>query len=126
MVRRCIFFLPALCLTGCFNGLVLTPTNTSGPVEETVITDADRLCRDKIAIIDVEGMILNARERPVRRRRQPGVPVPRTARRRRRRSHVKAVVLRINSPGGAVTASDIMYQDLLNSARRPASRWWPA
>src|SRR5438132_8391475 len=28
--------------------------------------------------------------------------------------HVKAVVLRINSPGGAVTASDIMYQDLLN------------
>src|SRR5438132_4467585 len=28
--------------------------------------------------------------------------------------HVKAVVLRINSPGGAVTASDIMYQDLLH------------
>src|SRR5207244_2941320 len=26
---------------------------------------------------------------------------------------VKAVVVRINSPGGAVTASDIMYQDLL-------------
>ncbi len=26
---------------------------------------------------------------------------------------VKAVVLRINSPGGAVTASDIMYQDVL-------------
>lgn len=28
------------------------------------------------------------------------------------RPHVKAVVIRINSPGGAVTASDIMYQDL--------------
>jgi protease-4 len=27
---------------------------------------------------------------------------------------VKAVVLRINSPGGAVTASDIMYQELLH------------
>jgi protease-4 len=27
---------------------------------------------------------------------------------------VKAVVLRINSPGGAVTASDIMYQDLVH------------
>src|SRR5262249_17873578 len=28
--------------------------------------------------------------------------------------HVKAVVLRINSPGGGVTASDIMYQDLVS------------
>src|SRR5205823_7348630 len=28
--------------------------------------------------------------------------------------HVKAVVLRINSPGGAVTGSDIMYQEVLN------------
>jgi protease-4 len=28
--------------------------------------------------------------------------------------HVKAVVLRLNSPGGAVTASDIMYEDLVH------------
>src|SRR5262249_15137565 len=31
--------------------------------------------------------------------------------------HVKAVVLRLNSPGGAVTASDIMYQDLCRFRR---------
>jgi protease-4 len=34
--------------------------------------------------------------------------------------HVKAVVLRINSPGGAVTASDIMYQDLVNFRKETA------
>src|SRR5205085_488714 len=71
-------------------------------------------CRDKVALIDVEGMILNARgsslfgggDNPVSLFRER---LDEAAHDRR----VKAVVLRINSPGGAVTASDIMYQDLL-------------
>jgi protease-4 len=104
----------ALCSAGCFNGLLLTPTNVDGPVGETVITGAPRwLCRDKIAIIDVEGMILNVRgsslfgsgDNPVAlfRERLDAAADDK---------HVKAVVIRINSPGGAVTASDIMYQEL--------------
>ena len=113
MVRRMVLLL-TLCSTGCFNGLLLTPTNVDGPVEETVITGAPRrLCRDKIAIIDVEGMILNMRgsslfgsgDNPValfRERLDAAADDKR----------VKAVVIRINTPGGAVTASDIMYQDL--------------
>ena len=106
----------ALSLTGCFNSLLLTPTNTSGPLGETVIADPDHwLCRNKVAIIDVEGMIMNARvsgllgsgENPVSlfRERLDAAADDK---------HVKAVVLRINSPGGAVTASDIMYQEVLN------------
>jgi protease IV len=103
-------------LTGCFNGLLLMPTHVSEPVEETVVTDASRwLCRDKVALIDVSGMIMNARssglfgdgDNPVslfRERLDAAAADP----------HIKAVVLRINSPGGAVTASDIMYRDLVN------------
>jgi protease-4 len=114
-MARWLAALTALTLTGCFNGLLLKPTHCDGPVEETVIEDAHgRLCYDKVAILDVEGLILNARksgllgdgENPVAlfRERLDAAACDR---------HVKAVVLRINSPGGAVTASDIMYQDLV-------------
>jgi protease-4 len=111
--------LAAVAFCGCFNGVMLTPCNSSGPVEETLISDSHGCwCRDKVAIIDVEGIILNAKtggllgegDNPMslfRERLDAAADDP----------HVKAVVLRINSPGGAVTASDIMYQDLLRFRR---------
>lgn len=113
---RWLALLATLPMTGCFNGLLLTPTNVSCPVEETTVVCARRwLCKDKIVLIDVEGMLMNARssgmfssgDNPVSlfRERLDAAAEDR---------HVKAVVLRINSPGGAVTASDIMYRDLLN------------
>jgi protease-4 len=112
---RWLALLSTLPMTGCFNGILLTPTHVSCPVEATTVTCAKRwLCKDKIAIINVDGMILNMRssgllgsgENPVslfRERLDAAAKDP----------HVKAVVLRINSPGGAVTASDIMYHDVL-------------
>ena len=116
-MARWAMLLATLGVTGCFNGVLLTPTTTGGPVEETVVREScRRFCRDKVAVIDVEGMILNARtsgvlfgggDNPValfRERLDAAADDPR----------VKAVVVRINSPGGAVTASDIMYRDLCN------------
>jgi protease-4 len=112
---RWLLSLLALSLAGCFNGLVLTPTHVGGPVQETLVADADHwCCRHKVALIDVEGMLLNARtssllgsgENPTSLFRERLDAAAQD-------KHVKAVVLRINSPGGAVTASDIMYQDLL-------------
>jgi protease-4 len=109
----------ALLLPGCFNGFVITPSRVCGPLKETVVADSRScLCCNRIALIDVEGMILNAKTTPLfcsgenpvslfRERLDEAADDPR----------VKAVVLRINSPGGAVTASDIMYQDLLNFRR---------
>ncbi len=119
MPRRALF-VAALAVTGCFNSVLLTPTNSSGPLEETVMVEPRHcLCRNKVAVIDVEGIILNARtsgllgsgENPVSlfRERLDAAADDR---------HVKAVVLRINSPGGAVTASDIMYQDVLRFRRQ--------
>jgi protease-4 len=118
MVRwtACAF---VLTLTGCFNGLVLRPAVVDGPVAETVIHEPNGwLCRDKVALIDVEGMILNARTSSL----FGGGDNPTSLFRERLDAaaddkRVKAVVLRINSPGGAVTASDIMYQDLCRFRR---------
>jgi protease IV len=120
LIMRWLALVSCLPMTGCFNGLLLKPTNVSDPVEETVITPSDGcLCRDKIVIIDVSGIIINARssgllgdgDNPMslfRERLDAAADDP----------HVKAVVLRINSPGGAVTASDIMYRDLVNFRQR--------
>jgi protease-4 len=118
-MARWMTFPLALLLAGCFNGILLKPTHVGGPLEETVVADADHLlCRDKIAIIEVDGMLMNVRssglfgdgENPVSAFREKLDEA-------RYDKHVKAVVLRINSPGGAVTASDIMYQDLLHFRR---------
>jgi protease-4 len=114
-MTRGILFAAAFGLTGCFNGFTVIPTHVETPVAETVVREScGRLCRDKVALIDVEGMILNARssgllgdgDNPVSLFRERLDAAACDAR-------VKAVVLRINSPGGAVTASDIMYQEVL-------------
>jgi protease IV len=113
---RWIAFAAALMTTGCFNSLLLRPTTVHEPVAETTVTDPCHwYCRNKIAIIDVDGLIMNARssgllsdgDNPVSLFREKLDAAAND-------KHVKAVVLRINSPGGAVTASDIMYQDLVN------------
>ena len=118
-MRRGIVFAIAFALTGCFNGFVISPTHVGGPLEETVIVDAKHwTCRNRVAIIDVEGMILNARssglfgsgENPMALFRERFDAAADD-------QHVKAVVLRINSPGGAVTASDIMYQEVVKFRR---------
>ncbi|MBY0526372.1 MAG: signal peptide peptidase SppA [Gemmataceae bacterium] len=112
---RWIIFLTAFSLTGCFNGLLLRPCHCDGPIEETIVCEAKGcFCHKKVAIIDVDGMLMNGRS--------PGLlssgenPVSVFREKLEAAAHddrVKAVVLRINSPGGAVTASDIMYNDLL-------------
>ena len=116
---RWIAFAAALMTTGCFNSLLLRPTTVHEPVEETTVSEPCHwYCRDKVAIIDVDGLIMNARssgllsdgDNPVSLFREKLDAATND-------KHVKAVVLRINSPGGAVTASDVMYQEVLSFRR---------
>jgi protease IV len=119
-MRRCLLLTAVLGLAGCYNGILLRPVSVGCPVEETLIRPADCcLCRSRIALIDVEGLIVNARagglldegENPVsvfRERLDAAAADPR----------VKAVVLRLNSPGGGVTASEMMHHDLMEFRRK--------
>lgn len=118
-MARPIVVAAALCLTGCFNGLLLKPTHVDGPLAESVMADSESCwCKNKVAVIDVDGLLMNVRsssflgsgENPVALFREK---LDAAACDRR----VKAVVLRVNSPGGAVTASDIMYRDLVTFRR---------
>jgi protease-4 len=119
MTRTVCMFLLALTplLGGCgFPSFLLTPVSNTNKLEEHVVQPGKS--GDKIAIIEVEGMLANmksggflqATENPVSRFTQQ-------MRAASRDNSVKAVVLRVNSPGGTVTASDTMYQ-LVKDFRR--------
>ncbi len=119
--RMSVWILCVLALAGC-RGPVKINTEVKGqldnPLKDTEAlqqVSVDRLSQGcgKIALIDVDGVLLNmnmmglgsAGDNPVESFREkldlvscdPGF---------------RAVVLRINSPGGGVTATDIMWRDL--------------
>jgi protease-4 len=104
-----------LVLAGCGQTafhVELVPTNKQ--LEETRIQrDAGLFVSDKIAIIDIDGLLVNRRKGGWLRRGENPVSlfIEKLDKAAADRS-VKAVVLRLNSPGGTVAASDIMYHQL--------------
>jgi protease-4 len=93
-----IFFL--LC-TGSLHNAIQTETEATAPLPE--IRYSGKLESDrKIAVISLDGVILEGLLNFVHRQ------IDQAARDRK----VKAVVLRINSPGGSITASDDLYHRL--------------
>ncbi len=65
--------------------------------------------KDKIAVIYAEGQIISGKSKKGSMGDQTIVKAIRQA---KKNDHVKAVVLRINSPGGSALASDIMWKEL--------------
>lgn len=108
-------------LTGCGSRALhveLVPTNRA--LSETLIQkDAGLFVSDKIAIIDMDGLMVNRRRGGLMRTGENPVSIflEKLDKAAADRS-VKAVVLRLNSPGGTVTASDIMHHRLLEFKRK--------
>ena len=66
---------------------------------------------DKVAIVEVEGLLINARAGGFLQAQENKVSLfTQQMRAAAKDKSVKAVVLRVNSPGGTVTASDTMYE----------------
>jgi protease IV len=87
--------------------------------ETPVLADAGASGGNKIAQIDVTGLIIDAEI--------PGLLAPdenpmarfvESLHRAETDGNVKAVIIRINSPGGTVTASDIMHREVLRFKER--------
>jgi len=105
----------ALTALGCGpTSFLITPVSAEQTLQENVVTRESVWAFDKIAIVDVDGVIRNGRdtsltgvagENPVSLFREK---LDRAARDNR----VKAVLVRINSPGGTVTGSELMYTEL--------------
>jgi protease-4 len=90
------------------------PVDDSGPLAEMPLGGCSAEKGPRVAVVDVDGLLLNADltgpyslgENPVAVFREKLDAIAANP-------AVGAVVLRINSPGGGVTASDIMWRDLL-------------
>ncbi len=108
------FLVLLISVAGCAPpSFLVTPVSSRRTLVETVLSRDSFFASDKIALIDVSGMLLNS---PT-----PGLlssgehPVSmflEQLEKARRDHHVKAVILRINSPGGTVVASEIMHEEI--------------
>ncbi|HNQ23652.1 MAG TPA: signal peptide peptidase SppA [Phycisphaerae bacterium] len=117
-VGRCIYGLPLLVLSAFLTGCpgqswLITPVTSRRELTETRIHRDAWPALDKVAVIDVTGIIRNTR--PARLLGEGEQPVSLLAEeldKARRDPLVKAVILRINSPGGTVTASELMHDEI--------------
>lgn len=105
----------AVLAAGCSPpSLLITPVSSSRALAESVVLRESVWAARKIALIDVEGVISNAREQSLLGPlgENPVSLFQEKLDKARGDDAVKAVVLRINSPGGGVTASDLMHEEL--------------
>lgn len=107
----------ALLLVGLLTGgcsmpsLLIKPVANTGELEEVEVQPGKGFSPSTIAIIEVEGMLLNARSDGLLGPGENKLSLfAQQLDRAARDGDVKAVVLRINSPGGTVTCSDTMYE----------------
>ena len=99
-------------LTGCVTQGLFPKV---GPLEESVISGTGA---DKILLMDISGMLTSSRPGGFIEQLtdQPSLPtrIKEELDKAEDDGHVKAIVLRINTPGGTVTASDILHHDLVS------------
>ena len=91
---------------------LITPVSNTQKLRETQV--AGGKTNDKIAIIEIEGMLMNARTGGFMQPTENKVSLLKEQLERAAAdARVKAVVLRVNSPGGTVTGSDTMYEMIM-------------
>jgi len=104
-----------LLLSSCVSMKLKMPDYTDPLKEFTVQGDG----RSKIAVIPVNGFISDGEEKGMMHRKPSMVKeIVSQIRKAEADPEVKAVVLKVNSPGGTVTGSDILYNELVNMKGR--------
>ncbi|MER3425542.1 MAG: signal peptide peptidase SppA [Nitrospiraceae bacterium] len=99
-------FAAAVLLDGCITiNLIPTP----GPLKEEVIAGAGDA---KILLVEIAGVISSAEAQGLVEHPSLVARIKEELTRAADDRAVKAIILRINSPGGTVTASDIIYHEL--------------
>lgn len=106
-----LLLLLLLLFTGCtlFN---INVTPTLGPLQEKTVSGKGS---NKVLLVDIKGVISNRKETsPLGIETSVGLvdQVRETLKKAEKDEDVKALILRINTPGGTVTSSDIIYHEI--------------
>lgn len=120
MIRAVSTCLLLTLIGGCgMPSFLVTPVPTTYALHEETVVPGQGWGAGKVAIIEVSGMLLNARASGLLQAGENNVSrFAQELAMAEKDPAVKAVVLRVNSPGGTVTASDIMYETLLRFKER--------
>jgi protease IV len=115
-MKTLLLLAASLLLSSCIN--LDIDLGSPGPnYAEKVIEKADT--DDKVAIIDVQGVLSNDQEESIFGSKESQVvALVEKLKRAEADPDVKAVVLRIDSPGGDVTTSDILHHELVRFKER--------
>ncbi|MFQ5590877.1 MAG: signal peptide peptidase SppA [Phycisphaerae bacterium] len=113
-------FVAVMPLGGCGEpSLMITVVSSKRALAETVLTRDSPFALDKIAIIDVSGIIRNSPETSLLGDGEHPVSLLlEQLDKARLDRRVKAVILRINSPGGTVAASELMYDEITHFKKK--------
>lgn len=97
---------------GCgIPSFLVTPVENSSKLEEQEVQSGKGFLPDKVAIIELEGLLSNSKGGGLLQPTENKMSLfAQQLERAEKDPSVKAVVLRVNSPGGTVTCSDAMYQ----------------
>jgi protease IV len=111
-----LLVLAMVAAAGCFNTSNITfwPTPDDKLNVKTLKTVGEKGTDNKILLLDIDGVITGEGEQSLFWDREATTAeVARKLRKAAGDDSIKAVVLRINSPGGGVTASDVVYRELM-------------
>ena len=111
-MRSLMIGMVLLSVAGCgAPSFLVTPVANSNKLEEEQVEPGKGWSPGKVVIIPVEGMLANARAGGLLQATENPLSLfTQQLERAESDPSVKAVVLRVNSPGGTVSCSDAMYQ----------------
>jgi protease-4 len=99
-------------LAGCgMPSLLITPVGNTSKIEEIQVESGQGFSPSKVAVIELEGMLANTKTGGLLQPTENKLSLfTQQLQQAENDPKVKAVVLRVNSPGGTVTCSDTMYE----------------
>ena len=106
--------------SGCAGPRITLFSDASDPLQEVIL---DGTADDKILVIPITGVISDTPNSRIMRT-MPGLvqEVVSHLRLAETDDHVKAVLLKIDTPGGTTTASDILYHEILSFKQRTGKK----
>ncbi|MFA6009566.1 MAG: signal peptide peptidase SppA [Desulfobacteraceae bacterium] len=109
-MKRIIAVALLLLLTGCFPTTVRMFSNGTDPLKEFTVEGKGK---NKILIISIQGVVNDKAEEGMFKNK-PGLVAETLAQLKKAQfdNDVKALVIKVDSPGGTVTASDILYNEI--------------
>ena len=109
MIKSLLLGLVLLAATGCTSSFF----PKTSPLEEVVLSGEGR---DKVLLVEISGVLTSAKPGGLLDRFFDRLSLPARFKEELAKAEddedVKAIVLRINTPGGTVTASDILYHEI--------------